>query len=299
MGKIEIKYRTFDELLYEVNQDFSMYSAEGMIEPAQLIKVAQRVSYDLGMRIHGTRDRVLEIIKGKARLPEDFYVLNYALLMDSYKVQEPVIAGRQTEDVKFVVDPQVCRKCGSQAMACGCTDTYSTTSQCGDEWVVVEKIRAQTRIYDHFEKLHFSTSKFLSDYAKKQGLAGHGNVSQAEIKNGFLYTHLETGKVYINYEGALEDEEGNLLVLDHPLINEYYEYALKKRILENLFMNGEDVGQRIQLIEPLYRAARNNALSIVNTPDFKEMQDLFMMNRKAMYHKYYTPFQSATYKTYK
>jgi hypothetical protein len=299
MGKTELKYRTFDELMYEVNTDFSMYSTEGLIEPAQLIKVAQRVNYDLGMRIHGTKDRVLEIIKGKARLPEDFYVLNYALLMDSYKVQQPVMAGRQTEDVKFVIDPQVCRVCGSEATVCGCSDTFGTTNACGDTFVVVEKIRNEVKIFDHFEKLNFSTTSFLSEYAKRQGKAGHGSVNTGELKNGFLYTYLETGKVYINYEGALEDDEGNLLVLDHPMINEYYEYALKKRILENLYMNGEDVAQRIQLIEPLHRAARNNALSIVNTPDFKEMQELWMLNRKAQYHKFYTPFSSATNTTYK
>ncbi len=297
--KTELKYRTFDELMYEVNSDFTVYNMEGMIEPAQLIKVAQRVNYDLGLRIHGTKDKVLEIIKGKARLPEDFYVLNYALLMDSYKVQEPVMAGRQTEDVKFVVDPQVCHVCGSQANVCNCSNTYSTTNECGDTFVVVEKIRTQTRIYEHFDKLHFSTSKFLSEYAKSQGLAGSGTVNNGEIKNGFIYTNLETGKVYINYEGSLEDDEGNLLVLDHPMINEYYEYALKKRILENLYMNGEDVAQRIQLIEPQYRAARNNALTIVNTPNFQEMKDLWMLNRKAQYHKFYTPFKSATYTTYK
>lgn len=296
--KTEIKYRTFDELMYEVNQDFMMYNNEGMIEPAQLIKVAQRVTYDLGLRINSTKEKVLEIHNGKARLPEDFYVLNYALLMDQYTVKNPVIAGRQTEDVKLVVDPKVCRVCGSQATVCGCTDTYATTD-CDDNFVLVEKIRHEVKVYDRFEKIHLSPSKFISEYAKSLGLAGTGSVNNGEIKNGFIYTNLETGKIYISYEGALEDDEGNLLVVDNPMINEYYEYALKKRILENLFMNGEDVGQRIQLIEPLYRAARNNALSIVNTPDFKELQEVWMMNRRAQYHKYYDPFKSATYTTYK
>lgn len=298
MGNTDTKYRTFDELMYEVNQDFSMYNAEGMVEPAQLIKIAQKVNYDLGLRIHGTKEKVIEINKGKARLPQDFYVLNYALLLDQYTVKNPVIAGRQTEDVKLVVDPQVCRVCGSQATVCGCTDTYATTD-CEDNFVLVEKIRHEVKVYDRFERINMSPSKFISEYAKSMGLAGTGTVNNGEIKNGFIYTNIETGKIYVSYEGALEDDEGNLLVLDHPMINEYYEYALKKRILENLYMNGEDVAQRIQLIEPLYRAARNNALTIVNTPDFREMQNLWMLNRKAQYHKYVTPFQSATYRTYK
>jgi hypothetical protein len=112
------------------------------------------------------------------------------------------------------------------------------------------------------------------------------------IKGGFLFTTFQTGKVYLNYQGQMEDEDGNLLVPDHDLLNEYYEYALKARILENLYMNGEDVAQRIQLIEQRLRAARNNALSLVNTPNFKEMAQMWWVNRKAMYSKYYDMFKS-------
>jgi hypothetical protein len=76
------------------------------------------------------------------------------------------------------------------------------------------------------------------------------------------------------------------------MINEYYEYALKQRILENLFMSGEEVSQKMQLIETRLRAARNYALTIVNTPNFAEMKRLWEMNRKAQYWKYYDMFKS-------
>ena len=98
--------------------------------------------------------------------------------------------------------------------------------------------------------------------------------------------------MFISYQGALQDDDNNLLVLDHPMINEYYEYAMKQRILENLYIAGEDVGQKMQLIEQRLRGARNNALSIVNTPDFAEMYKLWQTNRKAMYSKYYDMFKS-------
>ena len=74
--KTELKYRTFDQLLGEVITDFTMFNTEGMIEPGQLLKVAQRVNYDLGLRIHGTKEKVLEIENRKMKLPDDFYVLN-------------------------------------------------------------------------------------------------------------------------------------------------------------------------------------------------------------------------------
>ena len=58
MGKTELKYKTFDELLSEVTSDLYTFDLEGMIDPAQLIKVAQRVNYELGLRIHKPKDVV-------------------------------------------------------------------------------------------------------------------------------------------------------------------------------------------------------------------------------------------------
>jgi hypothetical protein len=116
--------------------------------------------------------------------------------------------------------------------------------------------------------------------------------NQGWIKGGYLFTTFDTGKVYLNYQGGMEDDQGNLLVPDHDLLNEYYEYAFKQRILENLYMNGEDVAQRMQIIEQRVRAARAQALSLVNTPNFKEMAQMWWVNRKAMYGKYYDMFKS-------
>jgi hypothetical protein len=58
----ELKYRTFNQLLEDVSVDFSMYALENMIEPQQLIKVVQRVNYDLGLRINMTKEVVLDIV---------------------------------------------------------------------------------------------------------------------------------------------------------------------------------------------------------------------------------------------
>jgi hypothetical protein len=76
------------------------------------------------------------------------------------------------------------------------------------------------------------------------------------------------------------------------MVNEYYEYALKQRILENLFMNGEDVSAKINLIEGRVRAARNNALGFVNTPDFQDIYKVWANNRRRQYDRYYSMFLS-------
>ena len=283
--KTELQYRTFDQLLDEVATDFVTYSNEGMIEPAQLIKVAQRVNYDLGLRIHGTKEKVLDIEKRKTKLPNDFYVLNYAYLCGRYTITTPTMSGRETENV--ILKSDLCRKCGQPDPTCSCESTYAVECKTGEKVYVqvVEKRKYETKTYDSFEKLNIATSTGKTDALDDMAKSGY-------IKNGFIYTNVEEGSVFISYQGALEDDEGNLLVLDHPVINEYYEYAMKQRILENLYINGEDVTQKMQLIEQRLRGARNNALSIVNTPDFAEMYKIWQMNRKAQYNRYYDMFKS-------
>lgn len=283
--KTELQYRTFDQLMDEVNADFTTYSIEGMIEPGQLIKVAQRVNYDLGLRIHGTKEKIIDIEKNKTRLPDDFYVLNYALLCGTHTVQQPVMHGRHTENV--ILDGSLCRKCAKPDPQCSCEKTYTVECKTGEKVFVqvVEKRAFETKTYATFDPVTITTSTGRKDALDDSGRNGY-------IKNGFIYTNIEQGRLFISYQGALEDEDGNLLVLDHPVINEYYEYALKQRILENLFITGEDVSQKMQLIEQRLRAARNNSLSIVNTPDFAEMYKVWQMNRRAMYGKYYDMFKS-------
>ena len=107
------KYRTFDQLLEDVSVDFSTYALEGMIEPQQLIKVATRVNYDLGLRIHRTKETVLDIEHGKAKLPTDFAYLNYAFCCNSFTVNNTMPAGTtvDTTYTKYVPDPGDPQQC--------------------------------------------------------------------------------------------------------------------------------------------------------------------------------------------
>ena len=84
--KTEVKYRTFDDLLDSVRLDLRVQDAEGFIEPQALIKVARNINYELGLKVNPNREKLIEINKGKGKLPLDFYVLNFAVLCEGKKV---------------------------------------------------------------------------------------------------------------------------------------------------------------------------------------------------------------------
>ena len=277
------KYRTFDQLLEDVSVDFSTQALEGMIEPQQLIKVATRVNYDLGLRINRTRETVIDIEHSKGQLPSDFNSLNYAFCCNNYTVSNTMPAGTtvDTTYTKYVPDPGDPKQC-------------ITPTDCKDpiygENIIVQFVGAgQYRTYSDYSPLRISNDNKITCDCPNMGVQ---SIHIAEIRDNFLLTNFTKGNVYISYQGAMEDDDGNLLVLDHPYCNEYYEYALKERILENMIFSGENMSSQLQFITGKLRAARNNALGFVNTPDFEEMRKIWEVNRKAQYHNYYNMFKS-------
>jgi hypothetical protein len=279
MSSPYLKYRTFEQLLSDVSVDFPTIHQEGMIEPAQLVKVAQRVNYDLGLRIHQEKCAVVEVERKRGRLPDDFNVLNFAMMCTRFTVEEPVISGTHTEEVMLCPLPEDVDPCDCHPKPC--------LTQCGQHMVLKQTFQSKVRVYDHFAPIRFKDGREVMPGCPN---LHHGNVHEASIRNGWLYTNFDCGTVYINYMGSMEDADGHLLVPDHPFLNEYYEYAVKQRVLENMLFEGEPVSDKMGLVEQRLRAARNNALSVVNTPDFKEYKAIFEANRKYMIDKYYRIF---------
>ena len=282
-----LKYRTFDSLLEDVKIDLRTLTLENRIDPAQLIKVAMRVNYDLGLRINVTKETILEVEKGRVRLPEDFYVMNYALMLhQGYETIIPA-QGTNVQDVTPTWRPWVEQNSCSNASL---PEQPVCFSKCNDNtYQIIQVVNQERRAYKSFVPIRFRNSKFVD--CNWPDIFGSAR-DEAWIKDGWLYTTVDHASIYINYQGTFTDENGDLLIPDHPMLNEYYEYAVKKRILENLVMDGENVTAQYQLVAQEYRGARNNALTIVNTPNFSEMEKLWVMNRKAMYSKYYDMFKS-------
>lgn len=318
-----LNYKKFNQLLDEIRVDFKNFDLEGLIEPQSLIKVAKRVNYDLGLRIFKTKEEVLEVEKGNVKLPDDFYVLNFALLCDEYTVYTPSPQGTWIEERPWItpyretnahpssceIGPVNCQNCGN--IDCSCDPVPSVApynvqqpygSYCikprvflnckGEAYELVQIVKSgEERTYKRLQPLRMLPNAQSVDCDCPNINMRCDN--HAWIKDGYLYTTFDCGKVYINYQGMLEDDDGDLLIPDHDMLNEYYEYALKQRILENMVMNGEsNAATKLQLIEVRYRTARNYALSIVNTPNWSEMKQIVEINRKAQYNKYYRMFSS-------
>ena len=322
-----LKYRTFDSLLEDVMVDFQVFALENMIEPQTLIKVARKANYLLGLRINQTKEVVLDVCHHKVKLPDDFYTFNFAMICGNFEVNTGYdIGGTNIQEVPYREVPSTVDQCAAPTVncsvcnanpcnhtaACGVNtlpgnyipDAYDPNNPYGDtcirprvfmnckgeKYELIQILpNGQTQTYTMLVPLRMRPSENIECECPN---LYWNTPNEGWLKNGFLNTTFETGKVYLNYQGQLEDENGNMMIPDHELLNDYYEYALKERLLENLFMNGEDVGQRYQLAAAKLKTAKSDAMSLVNTPNFEEMKKLWWANRVAMYGKYYNMFKS-------
>ena len=309
-----LKYRTFDQLLEDVTIDLHTFALENMIEPQQLIKLVRKLNYQLGLRINQTKEVILDVTHHKVKLPDDFYTFNFGLICGDFREvvgYDGFASGTNIQEVPYREFPSQVYTCGTPVNEPCCSNgtvgicvTHNPNNPYGDTSVKPRVfLNCKNEAYELIQVVNASTTR-RSGFIRTLRMKASQNIEcdcpnlyfntsdEGWIKNGFLNTTFETGKVYLNYQGELVDDDGNLMVPDHELLNEYYEYALKQRIFENLFINGEDVAQRMQLVEAKLREARNNSLSLVNTPNFKEMEKLWWTNRRAMYSKYYDMFKS-------
>ncbi len=325
-----LKYKTFDSLLADVMVDFKNYSLENMIEPQELIRVAKWVNADLGLRIYKTKETLLELNHGKVRLPDDFYVFNYSLLCGEGMTRVAIPQGTTTMEVPYpnynayqsipetidtCTDGKLCPlpaspPCGGCKSCDLCTPGLVVSPgynplqpygdpciaprvfmDCkGDAFELVQIVSSEVRRW----KVMLPLQLINNDQDK---ICDCPNVhmrcpDQIWIKDGFLWSNFKCGKVYLNYQGSLEDESGNLLVPDHDILTPFYEYKLKHRLLENLFFNGEEVERKLQYVRGELIIARKDAKSLVNMPDFKELENTWRMNRKAYNSRYVNMFRN-------
>jgi hypothetical protein len=313
-----LNYRTYDQLLAEIQSDFKKYYLEDFINPQEFIKVAKRCNAELGLRIFKTKEVVIDIEKGKGKLPNNFQVLNFTFLLINHFIVEPLISGTHVEKINLgpiynpgnwqdvnLCDPgnipaeivnnpvlQDCGECGTNFQSCSCKPVGDVTLNCNGDYVaLVQRFKFHTRTWRTLRSIRMINSPDVVDPDCPNKT--WQSTDTAYIRDGFIYPSFKTGKLYLNYQGMMEDDEGNLVVPDHDLLNEFYEYAIKQRVLENMIMNGETVNSnQIQIIETRLKAARNNAYSLVNTPDFNELRRIWEINRKAQYHNFYTMFRS-------
>jgi len=280
MTNKHLSYRTFDSLMASVESDLTNMSDEGIIDRGKCIKIAQYVNEDLGLKINSIRETVVDIENYRAEIPLDIYKINYALICGSpIYVREPgEIFGTHTEFHEVLP----CDSCLIQNNAC--------VNECGSKYWISRRWKDNIVRYTTMYPIR------ISERSRKICTSGCPNLGdrnlsyEVDFSEGSLTTNIKECSIYINYIDSMIDSSGNLIILDHPKVRPYYEYAIKKHIIENAYVNKEgDYIQTLQWYKNELREARDQAISFVSVIEPSEIHKAIEYNRWVNYYKFVKP----------
>lgn len=276
-----LHFKTFDQLMSGVESDIDKFTDEGYVNRGNFIKEVRKVNADLGLKINVEREDMLEVKDYVALLPGDFLFMQLALACHVSYVRVPNVMGAQTE--VHTIDREVelpNRSCTLNSCEGKCD------GPCNNCLWISQKVGVKVYTFTDIKTLQLTKSS-VGRCADNCLNFHFKSPHQIRIEDDHANFSFREGKVYINYLADMVDEDNNVIILDHPLVNDYYEYAIKKKFFENMMLNKEgDFAQSWQAMDLELTKARSRAISFVNQPEYGDLQKMYVDNRNRFYKKY-------------
>lgn len=270
-----LKYKQAQKIFDAVADDFRTYEDEDLINYSSLIKVVRECNATLSLKINPESSSLIDITDYKGKLPDNFETLSMALLCTKKMVNTTKPSGFHVEQITESQCKNPCSVCLEE-----CEIDYKVVKKCQNEWTEFSDLDIVTIVNDTFKKVDPKAINFISR-----------SPNEMKIQGDYIHTNFRNGTVYIEYVTNLEDEEGNLLVLDNPMTDPYYEYACKKHIIKTLYYNADDdVERKLDRISLDASRARAQAINFVNMIEYGELIDVFKTNREKFRHRFMKPF---------
>lgn len=284
MATYTTNYKTFKNLMADIEDDLSSVAGENYIYSDKYLKIAETCNSKLSTKINPLKEDLITVTNGRGKFPNDFKVLESIFLCVETQIAQPVInMTQELLSARYCLN-DINNSCGQISYVEDCKGVLS--------FLVCKK---ETDVIVNIKKILPVT--IVDSEGVCAGTCPIYSTSKVQIRivkeddSYYIQTNID-GDFFIVYTANMIDDEGNLLVLDHPLVNPYYEYAIKDRIFEDLWLNSlAETQQKLGYIKEELRKAQIEAIRFVRMFDFAELKKIFFDNRKRMRLKYHNIIQ--------
>lgn len=269
------EFITFDKLMSSVRSEFKSYEDMGLIDDVSCMKVVMKCNEKLGLVFSEMKQVIIPIDNFKGELPIDFYKVFYmaALNIQHFSVTNMVNPWDNTVDQRITYEADI------QRGLLGCTE--NTT--------VIYKKQGDTVMQNYFywDELGLAKSKM----ARCHHLSPIKNVANYVVdftNENEIVAPFREGEMYMMYLASMRDEEGQTLVPFHPMITNWYEWAIKEKILIDAVMNSDDtnVGDKLKLAQQKMNDAWLDAWNFTTDRTYIQM----MADKKARENRWYNQY---------
>lgn len=277
----ELKYRSFDSLMASVESSLKKYADNNLIQRRNYIKVAKAINANLGLKINRILEDFITVENFRANIPKNFLtaLLAMATTVEVVGTMHGGIPGTRTilNSKEEIISKNLVPK-ASEACISSCNGCYWVTRLTTNETLVKDQLIPLA-----------PSMRSLKFFSRKSPNLTCSNTYQIDLEDEIFNFNFQTGEIYLAYIADMEDDEGNLLVLDHDLVNDYYEKRIAKEILLELYNQGEDTYDRYKNMRDIeLPPAKKKAEMIVTFPEYRILRDYNNRLLQDFYNQYFT-----------
>lgn len=293
----KLKYITLTALMASIEDDFHKWSDAGLVDQSKYIKVVRECNEKLGIRIYDSKHTILYVTEGpefrhgRADLPLDFYKMEMAFALHKRTVNSMLPIGPGMQQVMAPPTLQQIQS-GQVTNTTGCC--LDAAGDCS--WLIKTPLtQLQVQINDVVPLEIFEGSHdHFTEYSPNRGHHRNNhrrNGLTINVEEGYIETDFHEGVVYMSYLADMRNEAGEITIPFHPSLNEYYEWAVKTRILQNILYNGEaDVAQLYKDAQKERNFAFHDAVNFVMGKEYREWDKYEKERSDKFFRKYYQIF---------
>lgn len=224
-------------LIAEILTGIRKYDDLGLVDYRTLNLIIKNELSRFGSNVMERRSKVIEVVNGKAKLPDNFSRLRVAMRCDVTKVEPEIEI-----DDQWRMDTYTSRRTENTYEWDNATETHFKQSY---KEVYESKLVRGSRIkfsYYPYEilslKKGFNRDLLTADCINKQisKIKGSGEIN---ITSDYIYTNFTEGDIYTVYESLQEDEDGEIVIPDYSNLIDYLIAVSSYKILRGLVINDE------------------------------------------------------------
>lgn len=287
-SSIPWSYITFSELMSSVKDDIKLYDDNGLIDDDRVIKIILRCSDELGERLHQSKQCKLIVKDYKAPIPSDMWKIEtlYGLTTEStsFPLYSGIIGAKQ---LSFTEEPitNLYTKGEIQYLGVLPNDCCKPMHVSAYDPTYFERYESKRIFPLKLSNKLLNSCTFYSPCSKWNG------GFQVDLADGNFSFSFKEGEVFLSYLGSLVNQEGDILIPNHPLLLPYYEYSVKVKIFEDIFLNSDaDVANKLEYVKRELPDSKLTAMNFLFSFKGNQLDNIDRKNKMNFYSKWYKMF---------
>lgn len=291
------EYMKLSELMAGVKSGLQTLDDSGMIDDDRVIPIVMACNEKLGEKIFRSIQCTTTVDNFKADIPTDMFKIEniFAISTTANSIirTNPLISGARQLEFSLETPINCNTLVGTMTAPCPadtCTPPCTLTDFNKNYYVTSKPKNELLFTYQNIRPLILGkgiTNK-CTNYCPSTRWKGE---YQADIVNGEFELSFEKGELYISYLGNMIDADGDILIPKHPLLNDYYKYAIIENIFEDMYLNSEaDILQRLQYTTEHKKESYSRAWNFINSAQVGQFSKLKKKWEMDYYNEWYKAF---------